>query len=240
MIRTFIATFLVLPRGTIFFTEIGDLPLSLQVKLLTVLDVGLFVPLGSSRKVAMNVRIIAATGKDLKSMVAEGLFREDLYYRLKVLQLHLPPLRERMEDIPMLIDHFVSLFSPGSHAPDIDPEALRLMKDYPYPGNIRELRNIIEHAVTLCHGDTIRPEHVPDFLMPEHEAGSFSRWRPYPKPGISRGATTESGSTMKWDDVEKEMIIEALRKSRGRRSEAAKMLGWARSTLYRKLKYHDI
>lgn len=225
-------------RGTIFFTEIGDLPLPLQAKLLTVLDDGVFIPLGSTKKVAMNVRIIAATGKDLKSMVAEGTLREDLFYRLKVLQLHLPALRERAEDIPLLIDYFVNVFSPKQTAPEIDPEAVRLLKEYSYPGNIRELRNIIEHAVTLSHGEMIGPEHLPDYLFEEQGAGMLPGWRT--GYGQSAGKSITSQGSVKWNDVEKEMILEALRKSRGKRSQAAKLLGWSRSTLYRKLKNHEI
>lgn len=224
-------------RGTIFFTEIGDLPLPLQAKLLTVLDDGVFIPLGSTKKVAMNVRVIAATSKDLKSLVADGSFREDLFYRLKVLQLHLPPLRERIEDIPLLIDFFLNVFSPGREAAEIDPEAVRLLKEYSYPGNIRELRNIIEHAATLSHGETVTPEHLPDYILEEQAGGLLPGWR----QGFSADARRAvSQGPVKWHDVEKEMILEALRKSRGKRSQAAKLLGWSRSTLYRKLRNHDI
>lgn len=227
-------------RGTIFFTEIGDLPLPLQAKLLTVLDDGVFIPLGSTKKVAMNVRIIAASGRDLRAMVTEGTFREDLFYRLKVLQLHLPALRERAEDIPLLIDYFVHVFSTKVEALQIEPEAVRILKEYTYPGNIRELRNIIEHAVTLSHGDTITPEHLPDYLFDEQAAGNLlPGWRTGYGAGASRGRLKSQGP-VKWIDVEKEMILEALRKSRGKRSQAAKMLGWSRSTLYRKLKNHEI
>lgn len=228
-------------RGTIFFTEIGDLPLTLQVKLLTVLDDGEFFSLGSTRKVAMKARIIAATSRDLKEMVREERFREDLYYRLNVLRLRLPPLRERTEDIPVLIDNFVKLFSSGSLAPHFDKDARSVLLDYPFPGNVRELRNIVEHAITLSHGETMKRDHLPEYLLHGNEAdkyasiwGSGQKTDSYDTSGDARSRGT------KWDDVEKEMIIEALRKSRGKRSEAAKMLGWARSTLYRKLKRHGI
>lgn len=226
-------------RGTIFFTEISDLPQPLQVKLLTVLDDGEFFALGSTKKVAMKARIIAATSRDLKELVREGLFREDLYYRLNVLRLGLPPLRERPEDIPLLIDHFVKSFSASRPLPSFDREALRVLKEYSFPGNVRELRNVIEHAITLSHGQTMKREHLPEYLLKAFEAeryASLGQGIHAAKLQVAGG----SGGATKWDDVEKEMIIEALRKSRGKRNEAAKLLGWARSTLYRKLKYHDI
>ncbi|MDO8736141.1 MAG: sigma 54-interacting transcriptional regulator [Thermoleophilia bacterium] len=228
-------------RGTIFFTEVGDLPVTLQIKLLTVLDDGEFFAIGSTRKVAMTARIIAATSMDLKGMVREGLFREDLYYRLNVLRLDIPPLRERSEDVPLLVDYFLSSFSPGELTPRIDRSTMDILKEFTYPGNVRELRNILEHAITLSHGDTIKTEHLPEYLLHGSEAERYaSIWR---SSGDAHGRNAAEGSRnkdMKWDDVEKEMIIEALRKSRGKRSEAAKMLGWARSTLYRKLKYHEL
>lgn len=227
-------------RGTIFFTEIGDLPLALQAKLLTVLDDGVFISLGSTKKVAMNVRIIAASGKELKALISEGRFREDLFYRLKVLQLRLPSLRERSEDVPLLVDQFIRHVSAGNLVPGIDEEALRLLKDYSYPGNVRELRNIVEFAVTLCHGETIKSKHLPEYLLQEQRPDLFPGRAAARHAGPLRAAGETPEKSMKWDDVEKEMIMEALRKSRGKRSEAAKMLGWARSTLYRKLKYHDI
>ncbi len=228
-------------RGTIFFTEIGDLPVTLQVKLLTVLDDGEFFAIGSTRKVAMTARIIAATSMDLKSMVREGQFREDLYYRLNVLRLHLPPLRDRAEDIPLLVDHFLGSFATGSTVPEIDRSALDMLKEYSFPGNVRELRNIVEHSITLSHGETIKTDHLPEYLLQGNEAERYaSIWRANRSSDrrVAAGESRDNG--MKWDDVEKEMIIEALRKSRGKRNEAAKMLGWARSTLYRKLKYHGI
>ncbi|MFA6001311.1 MAG: sigma 54-interacting transcriptional regulator [Thermoleophilia bacterium] len=228
-------------RGTILFTEIGDLPLTLQVKLLTVLDDGEFFSLGSTRKVAMKARIIAATGRDLKEMVREGRFREDLYYRLNVLRLRLPPLRERVEDIPLLIDNFVKLFSSGNLAPHFDKDARSVLLDYSFPGNVRELRNIVEHAITLSHGETMKREHLPEYLLRGSEEDKYaSIWGRGQKTDASDAYGDGRNRSTKWDDVEKEMIIEALRKSRGKRSEAAKMLGWARSTLYRKLKHHGI
>jgi DNA-binding NtrC family response regulator len=221
--------------GTIFFSEIGDMPLTLQAKLLSVLDEGEFSPVGSTKKVSVNVRIIAATSRDLKALVSENRFREDLYYRLNVLRLHLPPLRERAEDIPLLLDHFLKSFGPGNAAAEVEPEALRVLKDYPYPGNVRELRNVVEHAVTLSQGGKIGIQHLPEYLLQPGAGAATS-------PGfLTSGVNSATNDkAVKWDDVEKDMILDALRQAGGRRKDAAKILGWARSTLYRKLKYHDI
>ncbi|RJQ45273.1 MAG: sigma-54-dependent Fis family transcriptional regulator [Gaiellales bacterium] len=222
-------------HGTIFLSAIEEMPLALQAKLLTVLDQGEYFVPNSTKKVAVDVRIIAATSRDLEELTRSGGFSEDLFYRLNVLRMHLPPLRERADDIPLFIERFVAAFSGGDDGPSFDAEAARILKSYAYPGNIRELRNIIEHAVTLSGGGQVRVEALPDYVSRAVRQADAAG-------GVSGGELTPSaaGRPMKWDEVEKEMIIEALRKSGGRRSEAAKMLGWARSTLYRKLKHHDI
>lgn len=227
-------------RGTIFFTEIGDLPLPLQAKLLTILDDGEYFALGSTKKAAMNVRIIAATSRDLKAMIMAGQFREDLYYRLNVLRLRLPSLSERAEDIPLLIDHFLTSFSSGRTVPKCDAGALNILQEYTFPGNVRELRNIVEHAITLSHGETVKVGHLPEYILHGDEAERYASIWSSSRRSQSHDAQGAGSGATKWEDVEKEMIIEALRKSRGKRSDAAKMLGWARSTLYRKLKYHGI
>ncbi|MBE3066295.1 MAG: sigma 54-interacting transcriptional regulator, partial [Chloroflexi bacterium] len=227
-------------RGTIFFTEIGDLPLPLQAKLLTILDDGEYFALGSTKKAAMNVRIIAATSRDLKAMIMAGQFREDLYYRLNVLRLRLPSLSERAADIPLLIDHFLTSFSSGRTVPKCDAGALNILQEYTFPGNVRELRNIVEHAITLSHGETVKVGHLPEYILHGDEAERYASIWSSSRRSQSHDAQWAGSGATKWEDVEKEMIIEALRKSRGKRSDAAKMLGWARSTLYRKLKYHGI
>ncbi|MHB8966900.1 MAG: sigma-54 interaction domain-containing protein [Thermoleophilia bacterium] len=225
-------------HGTIFLAAIEDMPLGLQSKLLTVLDHGEYFVPNSTKKVAVDVRIIAATGGGLEEATRAGRFSEDLFYRLNVLRLKLPPLRERIDDIPLFAERFAAAFSRDDGGLAFDPEAMRVLKSYDYPGNIRELRNIIEHAATLSDGKNIMPADLPDYV-----AGAVGRES---EPGaagarLSGYATAaQSGRPVKWDEVEKDMIIEALRKSGGRRSEAAKILGWARSTLYRKLKHHDI
>lgn len=220
-------------HGTVFLSAIEDMPLPLQAKLLTVLDHGEYFVPNSTKKFAVDVRIIAATSKDLEELTRAGSFSEDLFYRLNVLRLHLPPLRERADDIPIFIDRFISSFTGGDGGPAFDADAMRVIKSYSYPGNIRELRNIVEHAVTLADGDSVTEDSLPDYVKrAAAKAVAGGETLHYD--------TAPSGRPLKWDEVEKEMIIEALRKSGGRRSEAAKLLGWARSTLYRKLKHHDI
>ena len=150
--------------GTIFLDEVGDLPLALQVKLLRVLQERSFTPVGAQTLVAVDVRVIAATNRDLEGEVAAGTFREDLFYRLNVIRVQLPPLRERTDDLPMLIDHFFARFAESLRRPRRKLSSHRRCDDYLtslVPGNIRELENIIEHAVALAEADTIREEDLP-------------------------------------------------------------------------------
>lgn len=231
--------------GTLFLTEIGDLPLALQVKLLTVLDDREFYPLGSSKKVQVNVRLITGTNRDLRQMVKNGIFREDLYYRLNVLRAHMPPLRERGDDAPLLLDHFAKLFAGnlGKSISGFSVEAAAELAVYAYPGNVRELRNIVEHAVNICPGGEIKPSHLPTYIY-----ASPSKYVPLPQknsaeagshrgdgamPSASTGVAFAQGST--WSDIEKGQILGALMKTGGNRSLAARELGWGRSTLWRKI-----
>jgi transcriptional regulator with PAS, ATPase and Fis domain len=155
--------------GTLFLDEIGELPLHLQVKLLRVLQERTFRPVGSETNVAVDVRIVAATNRDLVARVAEGAFREDLYYRLNVITVELPPLRERREDIPLLVRHFLRQFSDlhGRQVARFSVSAARCLLEHDYPGNIRELENIVEHAVALCDGETATEEHLPAYVVAE-------------------------------------------------------------------------
>ena len=159
--------------GTLLFDEIGDMPLSLQAKLLRVLQEKTYEPLGSNRFRDLKARLISATNKDLKQLIEAGRFREDLYYRLKVIQINLPTLRERREDIPLLIDHFIRKFNrhQGKKIEQVSPEVLEMLMHYEYPGHIRELENIIEHAFVLCRGTVIQKNHLPPevLLLPEGE-----------------------------------------------------------------------
>ncbi|MFA6464212.1 MAG: sigma 54-interacting transcriptional regulator [Desulfurivibrionaceae bacterium] len=235
--------------GTIFLTEIGDLPLPLQVKLLTVLDDREFFPLGSQKKVKVDVRLITGTHRDLKQLVQEGRFREDLFFRLNVLRVHLPSLRERDGDVRLLIDHFLQLFAAsfGKGVKRLSAQALRLLSSYHYPGNVRELRNIIEYGVNICRGEVIEVEHLPPYVLAE--AGKAPR---------SVAATVspdrrESGETSSfvapeeipdnassWSAIEKKKILTALMQTGGSRTGAAKALGWGRTTLWRKMKEYEL
>ena len=229
--------------GTLFLTEIGDMPLPLQVKLLSVLDDREFFPLGGEKKVQVDVRIIAATHRPLEERVAAGQFREDLYYRLNVLHLHLPPLRERETDTRFLIPHFLRTFAErsGSGVKSFTPEALDRLMVYSFPGNIRELRNIVEYCVNICPGRQIEVEHLPKYLLSRLEpavvpAGPLPvASNPLPVPVPQPGETGRD-----WLAIEKELIVTTLTQTRGNRSRAAAILGWGRTTLWRKLKLHGL
>ncbi len=232
-------------NGTLYLTEIGDLPLSLQVKLLTFLDDKEIFPLGSVKGVAANVRIIAATHRNLEQRVNDNLFRKDLLFRLNVIRLHLPPLRDRQGDIQLLLDHFLNTLSTqlGKKKLALARKALKSLMAYNYPGNVRELRNIVEYAVNICGDRQIKPKHLPSYLM---DAGQVDV-RAFAQETPSRlSFEPEDSSPMRpefhqnWPDIEKQMIIEALIKANGRKNKAAVSLGWARSTLWRKIKQYGI
>ena len=230
--------------GTLFLTEIGDMPLTLQVKLLSVLDDREFFPLGGEKKVRVDVRVIAATHRPLKEQVASGEFREDLYYRLNVLQLHLPPLRERETDTRFLLNHFLRYFAEkaGENAKVFSSEAVTRLMAYPFPGNIRELRNIVEYCANICQSRQIESAHLPKYL--------FAKSVPVPaaakvaEPGLAQKKAAPQSSGVEpgrdWLAIERELIVEALTRTRGNRSKAADILGWGRTTLWRKLKAHGL
>jgi len=233
-------------NGTLFLTEIGDLPLSLQVKLLTFLDDHVIYPLGGTKGVRVDVRVIAATHRDLRAMVREGRFREDLLFRLNVVRVHIPPLRERDQDIRLLLDYFLVKFASEfrKNVRAFSPEALRLLVGYPYPGNVRELKNIVEYAVNVCTGNTVQPDHLPAYLVevPAHpqpvpnRGGGVQAHRAAPA-GLIETIGAEEPS---WEEVERRMILEALVAAKGRRGRAAELLGWGRSTFWRKMKRYGI
>jgi DNA-binding NtrC family response regulator len=233
--------------GTIFLTEIGDLPLALQVKLLTALDDRAFYPLGSSKRVEVDVRVMAGTHRDLEDLVARGRFRQDLFFRLNVLSVHLPPLRERDGDVRLLTDHFLGQFSKGlgKSIEGISPRALTVLHRYAYPGNVRELRNIVEYAASVCRGEKIRPEHLPEYVVrgaarPPADAPRAPSDRRGAEPGGRRVNLSGLSGKATWSDVERRMIMETLLECRGNRGEAAKTLGWGRSTLWRKMKQYGM
>jgi two-component system response regulator AtoC len=232
-------------NGTLYLTEIGDLPLPLQVKLLTFLDDKVVYPLGSAKGFQADVRIIAATHRNLDLMVKESKFREDLMFRLNVVRLHLPPLRERGDDIRLILDYFMNKFATrfNKKINGLSKKSLKILLDYPFPGNVRELRNIIEYAVNMCPKGQIQSTHLPTYLSETKyyydrstpETGGVPEW------GASdvKSASEHSGQKT-WASLERDMIIKALVKSKGRRNKAADMLGWGRSTLWRKIKQYKI
>jgi two-component system response regulator AtoC len=232
-------------NGSLYLTEIGDLPLPLQVKLLTFLDDKVVYPLGSAKGFQADVRVIAATHRNLDLMVKEKKFREDLMFRLNVVRLHLPPLRERGDDIRLILDHFVNIFSTRFRKDinGLSKKVLKILLDYPFPGNVRELRNIIEYAVNICPRGQIQFTHLPAYLAEtKHqydrstsEAGEAPEWT-----ASFVTSNGEQGGQKTWASLERDMIIEALVKSKGRRNKAAEMMGWGRSTLWRKMKQHKI
>lgn len=232
-------------NGTLYLTEIGDLPLLLQVKLLTFLDDKTVFPLGSTKGFAADVRIIAATHHDLEQMVKMGRFREDLFFRLNVLRLQLPPLREREGDIRLLLDHFLNTFTDKFHSDTkgISARALKVLLDYDYPGNVRELKNVIEYAVNMCPEGKIYPKHLPSYLTePQSDLTPF---HVEPPPAFDSGDPDQvelnaENARQNWPEMERKMITDALLKARGHRTRAAATLGWARSTLWRKMKFYGI
>ncbi len=215
--------------GTIFLDEIGDISQALQVKLLRVLQNKVYEPLGSNKPVKANVRILAATNRDLPDLVSKGEFREDLFYRLNVVKIQLPALRDRIEDIPLLVDHFIQKFNAekGKEIAGISNKALDLLMRYNFPGNIRELENIIEYAFILCHGGLIEPEHLPEpFGLEATEKG--------------QSAQLSLDRPMSLEEIEKRAIIKALERNRWRKLATCRELGISKDTLRRKIKRYGI
>ncbi len=213
--------FEVADRGTIFLDEIGEVSSPLQVKCLRVLETGVFRRVGGTADVKVDVRVIAATNRPLESMLKEGTFREDLYYRLNVFSLSIPPLRERREDIPHLVAHFVrnSSIAP-KRAVGVSPEAMDVLRRYAWPGNARELENVIERALILCDAGVIQPEHLPIGV------------RLSPAPALDG----EPGSRPTLEEAERRYIRQVLEECAGHRQKAAHILGISERNLYRKLK----
>jgi PAS domain S-box-containing protein len=207
--------------GTIFLDEIGDVSAAMQVRLLRVLQERTFEPLGSVDPIQVDVRVVAATNKDLARLVRKGTFREDLFYRIHVIRIGLPRLCDRREDIPLLIEHFVAKYNrmQGKDVVGVSDEVLARLMEYDYPGNVRELENIIEHAFVLCRGGLIERHHLPP---------------------SARGASTDESlpdiSGMTLEAMERLLITDALRRSGGNRTAAARQLGIDPSTLFRKVK----
>ena len=219
-------------KGTIFLDEIGDMPLSLQGKLLRVLQEKQFTPIGSNESKSIDVRVIAATNRDLWKMVQEGTFRQDLYYRLNVVNIALPALKERKQDIPLLASSFIAKLN-AEHKKNIlgiTREVERILVSHDYPGNVRELQNMMEFAVIMCMGDYITPQDLPRQFWPDAD---------HSEPGNSQWAADEGGQTLY--EIEKRAILQTLQNNNGNQTRTAEELGISRKGLQLKLKeygYH--
>ncbi len=213
--------------GTIFLDEVSEMSPTTQVKLLRVLQEREFEPLGSTKTIHVDIRIIAATNKNLEEEVKKGNFREDLFYRLNVVPIEVPPLRRRKEDIPLLAKHFLNIYCEKAQTPNKGflPKTMDLMIRYDWPGNIRELENAIERAVLLCQGEYISPEDLPHAVQGAEGEGL---------PGVA----VPSGMTLR--EVEREVIVQTLEETEGNRTQTARILGISRKTLQNKLKEYGI
>jgi Nif-specific regulatory protein len=205
--------------GTLFLDEVGELTLEGQAKLLRILEGHPFLPVGSTKEVSVDVRVIAATNRDLQEFVRERRFREDLFYRLSVFELFIPPLRERGSDIEVLVNHFVEIFKRTHGRPrlGISPAAMEKLLAYNWPGNVRQLRNVIDSAVVMAEGELIEPEDL----------------------GL-RDASNGELETLRIDHWERKLIRQALERTDGNIPEAAKLLGIGRATLYRKVEEYGV
>ncbi len=213
--------------GTIFFDEISELPVATQVKLLRLLQEREYEPLGSLKTVQANVRVVAATNRRLLDLVADGRFRDDLYFRLGVVRLSIPPLRERRDDIPYLVEHFIRRFNAkrAKHIAGVTPTVMEILMRWDFPGNARELENIIEYGFVLCHNRLIDVVHLPEELQQSIPSPSSPDRQP-------------KKSKLKW--AEADIIRTALSRSGGRLGKTAHELGISRTTLWRKLKRFKI
>jgi DNA-binding NtrC family response regulator len=251
--------------GTLFLDEVAELPLDIQVKLLRALQEGEIDPIGSKRPVRVNFRLISATNRNMIEMVKQGQFREDLYYRLNVFPILVPPLRNRPEDLPRLVEHFITRFAAeeGRKVGRISPSALELLKRYAWPGNVRQLENTIFRAMVLCEGDELQVEDFPQIAslvegfevkmppapqlqapppLPSGQAAMIGSELPLVPTTMASGmalgipAVTEAGHIRRLEEVEADMIRLALTRYHGQMSEVARKLGIGRSTLYRKMR----
>ncbi len=214
--------------GTIFLDEIGDIPHSLQVKLLRVLEERVYEPLGSNESIKADVRVIAATNRDLKQLVDDGLFRDDLYYRLKVVDITLPPLRDRKEDIPLLIDHFVDKFRAEKQKDivGVSDAVLKKLMLHSFPGNIRELENIIEYGFILCSAGFIQEDHLPESFLPDSHRDH------------TNFAAMEAGATL--DQIEQQAIASSLERNKWKKMITCRELGISKDTLRRKIERYKL
>jgi two-component system response regulator AtoC len=244
-------------KGTIFLDEIGEMTLGTQTKLLRILQEREFERIGSNTPIKVDIRVITATNRDLADEVESGNFREDLYYRLNVIHIEMPPLRERMEDIPQLVEHFLTKYrwKPDAIPTTISEEAVAQLLEHDWPGNVRELENAIERAVVLSRGQTIMPEHLPLNETPVVAGGTRGRGRKSsarrePEADASEAAGTGAADSngngtnhrfkSEVESLEKRLIAEALERNNGNRSKAAEELGIYRRLLYAKMREYGL
>ena len=215
-------------KGTVFFDEIGELPMSTQVKLLRVLQQREYEPVGGTTPVKADIRIVAATNRDLKGLVSQGKFRDDLYFRLAVVKFDLPPLKDRREDIPYLVDHFIKKFNArrGKNILSISPEVMGILMRYDFPGNIRELENIIEYGFVVCRNSIIQKQHLPAEI--------------YQPAEITEAESDISDTPIAKSITELNRLKEALAKHGGHLNKAARELGIHRTTVWRKIKHYNL
>jgi PAS domain S-box-containing protein len=236
--------------GTLFLDEIAELPINLQAKLLRVLQEQCFTPIGGHHQIQVDVRIVAATHRSLREQVELGQFRQDLMFRLRVVPIFLPPLKERRYDLDLLLWHF--LHERNKNSPrtirEVDPEAMRLFRQYQWPGNVRELRNVVDYAFAVGRGDQMSPNDLPPEFRemnarssssPQNASGT-SPMATAPPPSSSRLEREEYLDRRLWEEREKERIIEALNQTRGHVGRAAAMLGMSRPTFWRKRKKYGL
>ncbi len=214
--------------GTLFLDEVGDMPSNMQAKLLRVLESGEVVRLGANNVRHVDVRLVSATNHDLEQLVKDGTFREDLYFRIKGVELHLPALRERREDIPLLVQHYVAHFArqQDKPVPEVAEDVQATLMRHDWPGNVRQLMNTIQSMVVIAEGEKIEPRHLPPEIR---QAGNAD----------APGSPADTGG-MSLDQIEKKAIRDALRVTAGNREQAANMLGIGERTLYRKLKEYGL
>jgi two-component system response regulator HydG len=217
-------------EGTLFLDEIGDMPLNMQAKLLRVLEDGVVVPVGATKSIYVDVRVISATNQDFQKLIEQKQFREDLYFRIKGVNISLPALRDRVEDIPLLVNYFMdeAVQEIGAPVTGISENALNILSTYRWPGNLRQLRNCIRNMVVMCDRDTLDVQDIPPDIVA----------RPQLLSGPKESTSNLAGVPL--DELEKKAIADTLIKTGGNREKAAKILGIGERTLYRKIKEYDL
>lgn len=207
--------------GTLFLDEVGDIPLGMQVKLLRLLETGTYRRVGSTELRKSDIRLVSATHRPLKEMIAEGSFRQDLYYRLNTFPITVPALRDRQSDIPLLVESLLERVAPKRRL-TVSATAMKLLRHYAFPGNVRELRNVLERASLMCDGEILLPEHFPEELHTDQV--------------LPAGQTRGPEAAQDWASIERQAFVQAVRSHRGSRRELARKLGISERTLYRRLR----